>query len=146
MEKLPENFIKETSDKGLVVEWCPQLEVLSHKAVGCFLSHCGWNSTIEAICLGVPIVAMPLWSDQKTNAKFVQDVWKVGVRVKRDENDVGGRKDIEGCIREVMEGDRAAEIKESCIKWKKLAKEAVSQGGTSDKNLNELVSKLTTSS
>ncbi|KAL2485069.1 UDP-glycosyltransferase 74F1 [Abeliophyllum distichum] len=143
MEKLPENFIEETSDKGLIVQWCPQLEVLSNKAVGCILSHCGWNSTIEAISLGVPIVAMPMWADQLTNAKFIQDVWKVGVRVKRDENGIAGREEIEACIREVTDGERAIEIKESCAKWKTLAKEAVSEGGTSDRNISELVSKLT---
>ncbi|CBI24721.3 unnamed protein product, partial [Vitis vinifera] len=74
-KKLPSNFVEETSEKGLVVSWCPQLEVLAHKAVGCFMTHCGWNSTLEALSLGVPMVAMPQWTDQTTNAKFIEDVW-----------------------------------------------------------------------
>ncbi|KAE8663225.1 putative UDP-glucosyltransferase 74F2 [Hibiscus syriacus] len=69
--KIPANFMEETSEKGLVVSWSPQLEVLSHKSVGCFMSHCGWNSTMEALSLGVPMVALPQWSDQMTNAKFI---------------------------------------------------------------------------
>ncbi|KAI3446604.1 hypothetical protein Pfo_003269 [Paulownia fortunei] len=73
--KLPSNFSEETSGKGLVVSWCPQLEVLAHEAVGCFVTHCGWNSTLEGLSLGVPMVAMPQWTDQSTNAKFVADVW-----------------------------------------------------------------------
>ena len=58
-KKLPINFLHEKSEKGLVVSWCPQLEVLAHKAIGCFMTHCGWNSTLEALSLGVPMVAMP---------------------------------------------------------------------------------------
>ncbi|XP_044500872.1 mogroside IE synthase-like [Mangifera indica] len=73
-EKLPKNFLEETSEKGLVVSWSPQLEVLAHKSVRCFLTHCGWNSKLEALSLGVPMVAMPQWTDQTTNAKFIEDV------------------------------------------------------------------------
>ena len=58
-KKLPINFLHEKSEKGLVVSWCPQLEVLARKAIGCFMTHCGWNSTLEALSLGVPMVAMP---------------------------------------------------------------------------------------
>ncbi|KAK6151410.1 hypothetical protein DH2020_014045 [Rehmannia glutinosa] len=62
--KLPTNFSEETSKNGLVVSWCPQLEVLAHEAVGCFITHCGWNSTLEGLSLGVPMVAMPQWTDR----------------------------------------------------------------------------------
>jgi pathogen-inducible salicylic acid glucosyltransferase len=142
-EKLPENFVEEIAgDKGLVVKWSPQVEVLSSKAVGCFLTHGGWNSTLEALSLGVPLVVMPQWTDQTTNAKFVQDVWKVGIRVKDDENGVVGRAEIQSCIREVMEGERGTEMKENAKKWRGLAIEAVSEGGTSDNNIDEFVSKL----
>ncbi|KAK4435692.1 UDP-glycosyltransferase 74E2 [Sesamum alatum] len=61
--KLPKNFVQETREKGLIVSWCPQLEVLAHDAIGCFITHCGWNSTLEALSLGVPMVAVPWWSD-----------------------------------------------------------------------------------
>jgi UDP:flavonoid glycosyltransferase YjiC (YdhE family) len=62
--KLPRDFVKETSNIGLIIKWCPQLQVLAHKSVGCFMTHCGWNSTLEALSLGVPMVAMPQWTDQ----------------------------------------------------------------------------------
>ncbi|KAJ0092841.1 hypothetical protein Patl1_26910 [Pistacia atlantica] len=105
-EKLPKKFCEETIEKGLVVGWSPQPEVLGHKSVWCFMTHCGWNSTLEALSLGVPMVAMPIWTDQTTNAKFVEDVWQVGVRVGVNEQGIVTRKEIEVCIKEVMEGEK----------------------------------------
>ncbi|RVW13982.1 UDP-glycosyltransferase 74E1 [Vitis vinifera] len=119
--------------------WCPQLEVLSHKAVGCFMTHCGWNSTLEALSLGVPMIAIPHFSDQPTNAKFVQDVWGVGIRAKGDDKGIVNREEIEACIREAMEGEKGNEMKRNALRWKELAKEAVNEGGTSDKNIEEFV-------
>ena len=141
-QKLPSNFLEETVENGLVVNWCPQLEVLTHKAVGCFMTHCGWNSTLEALSFGVPMVAMPQWTDQTTNAKFIKDVWKVGVRIKLDERGIATKEEIELCIREVMEGESGKEMKKNSIKWKEFAKEAVDEGGSSDKNIEEFVAKL----
>ncbi|KAJ9173970.1 hypothetical protein P3X46_017052 [Hevea brasiliensis] len=131
---------------GLVVTWSPQLEVLAHKSVGCFLTHCGWNSILEALSLGVPMVAMPQWSDQPTNAKFVTDVWQVGVKVKADEYGIVTKEEIERCVREVMEGEKGNEIRKNSEKWKKLACMAVDEGGKSDKNIEEFVTKLVCSS
>lgn len=142
-QKLPSNFIENTADKGLVVSWCPQLDVLAHKAVGCFMTHCGWNSTLEALSLGVPMVVMPQWTDQMTNAKFVADVWGVGVRVKAsDEKGIVKREEIEECIREAMEGERGKEMKRNAERWKELAKEAATEGGSSDKNIEEFVKEI----
>ncbi|KAM3270676.1 UDP-glycosyltransferase 74F2 [Capsicum chacoense] len=142
--KLPKNFLDElTSEEGLVVSWCPQLKVLEHKSIGCFLTHCGWNSTLEAICLGVPMVTMPQWSDQPTNTKLVQDVWEMGVRAKQDDKGIVRREVIEECIKLVME-EKGKVIRENAKKWKELARNAVDEGGSSDKNIEEFVSKLVT--
>ncbi|XP_016481331.1 UDP-glycosyltransferase 74G1-like [Nicotiana tabacum] len=143
--KLPNNFLEElASEKGLVVSWCLQLQVLEHKSIGCFLTHCGWNSTLEAISLGVPMVAMPQWSDQPTNAKLVEDVWGMGVRAKQDEKGILRREVIEECIRRVMEEEKGKIITENAKKWKELARKAVDEGGSSDRNIEEFVSKLVT--
>ncbi|KAM3702237.1 hypothetical protein ACJW31_04G010700 [Castanea mollissima] len=142
VKKLPINFQQETTEKGLVVGWCPQLEVLAHKAVGCFMTHCGWNSTLEALSLGVPMVAMPQWSDQPTNAKFIVDVWKVGVRIKLTEKGIATKEEIELCIKEVIEGERGQIMKRNALRWKEWAKEAMEEGGSSDKNIEEFVAKL----
>ncbi|XP_047311120.1 UDP-glycosyltransferase 74G1-like [Impatiens glandulifera] len=132
--KLPENFKPE---KGLVVAWCPQLQVLANPSTGCFVTHCGFNSVIEAMSLGVGIVAVPQWSDQITNGKFVEEVWGIGIRAKKDVNGIVRREVLRDCIKEVMEGDRGREIGKNLLKWKKLSKEAIDEGGSSDKNIDE---------
>ncbi|KAK9141398.1 hypothetical protein Scep_011079 [Stephania cephalantha] len=142
--KLPSKFAEEVSasEEGLVVTWCPQLDVLSHKAVGCFLTHSGWNSTLEALSFGVPMIAMPQWTDQTTNAKYVEEVWKVGVRVHVDEKGIIGRDEIKHCINEILEGERGKEIKSNAAKLREFAKEAVDEGGSSDKNIEKFIETL----
>ncbi|XP_042004076.1 UDP-glycosyltransferase 74E1-like [Salvia splendens] len=142
VSKLPENFTDEASGKGLIVSWCSQLEVLAHDAIGCFVTHCGWNSTLEALSLGVPMVGVPWWSDQATNAKFVMDVWKMGVRAYPDDGGVVGHEELVRCVNCVMEGERAEEMRENARKWKELAKGAVNEGGSSDRNIQQFVSTL----
>ncbi|KAL8145739.1 hypothetical protein AgCh_003766 [Apium graveolens] len=141
--KLPKGFMEETSGKGLVVQWCSQMEVLAHKALGCFVTHCGWNSTLEALCLGVPMVAIPIWTDQGTNAKFVADVWRIGVKVDIDKNGVFKGEMVEHCIREVMDGEKGKEIKKTSKRWMEMAREAVREGGSSDISINEFVASFT---
>ncbi|KAI3794962.1 hypothetical protein L1987_37603 [Smallanthus sonchifolius] len=124
--------IDELKKLGLIVSWCCQVEVLSHEAIGCFVMHCGWNSTVEAVAAGVPIVAYPQWTDQTTNGKMIEDVWKVGVRVRREGGGVVEGKEIDRCVKMVM-GDE--EISGNVLKWKELASEAVKNGGSSSLNL-----------
>ncbi|KAM7502408.1 hypothetical protein LguiB_001312 [Lonicera macranthoides] len=140
--KLPKYFAEETLEKGLVVPWCPQVEVLAHEAIGCFVTHCGWNSTLEALSLGVPMVAMPQWTEQTTNSKYICDVWKVGVRPRPDEKGMVRREAIQRCIREVMEGEIAKDISKNASKWRDVAREAADEGGCSDKNIDEFVANL----
>ncbi|KAF8407959.1 hypothetical protein HHK36_007099 [Tetracentron sinense] len=137
--KLPDGFEDSVEESGLLVTWCVQLEVLAHQATGCFITHCGWNSTLEGLSLGVPMVAVPQWTDQPTNAMFAEDVWRVGVRAKVDENGIVGREEFQFCIREVMEGERSGEFKRNACKWSELAKEAIGEGGSSEKNIDIFV-------
>ncbi|KAK1411111.1 hypothetical protein QVD17_37655 [Tagetes erecta] len=109
--------------QGVIVGWCSQVEVLNHQAIGCFVTHCGWNSTLEALAAGVPTVGCSQWSDQPTNAKMIQDVWKTGVKVKRREGDgmVEG-KEIKRCLEMVMEDE---DIKKNALKWRDIARQAI---------------------
>ncbi|XP_027344102.1 crocetin glucosyltransferase, chloroplastic-like [Abrus precatorius] len=134
---------EELGKRGKIVKWCSQLEVLSHPSLGCFVTHCGWNSTMESLVCGVPVVAFPQWADQKTNAKLVEDVWKIGVRVDHRVNEerLVQRDEIRRCLEAVMgSGEKGEELRRNAIKWKGLAREAVEESGSSEKNLRAFLS------
>ncbi|XP_028796736.1 crocetin glucosyltransferase, chloroplastic-like [Neltuma alba] len=134
---------KGLEEKGRIVKWCNQVEVLSHRAVGCFVTHCGWNSSIESLVSGVPMVAFPLWTDQMTNAKLIEDVWKTGTRVKVNEEGVAESDEIRRCLDVVLgEGAKAVEMRNEAEKWKDLAKEAVKEGGSSHQNLRAFLNEF----
>ncbi|KAM0904500.1 hypothetical protein ACQ4PT_017961 [Festuca glaucescens] len=120
---------------GKIVAWCPQRRVLSHGAVGCFVTHCGWNSAAEALAAGVPVVGYPWWSDQFTNAKFLVEEYGVGVRlpapVKPDA--------LRACVDKVMDGPEAAAIRTRAATWKGEAATAIAHGGSSHRSLHDFV-------
>ncbi|XP_073272432.1 cinnamate beta-D-glucosyltransferase-like [Primulina huaijiensis] len=139
---LPEGFMEKVGDKGKIVQWSPQEEVLAHRSTACFVTHCGWNSTMETLASGVPVVAFPQWGDQVTDAKFLVDVFKVGIRLCRGaaEGSIVPRKEVERCLREATGGGpKAAEMKENALKWKKAAAEAVAY---SYRNMKDFVDEI----
>ncbi|KAK4752408.1 hypothetical protein SAY87_021206 [Trapa incisa] len=139
--------MEELEKQGMIVPWCSQLEVLSHRSVGCFLTHCGWNSTLESVVCGVPVVAFPLWSDQGTNAKLLEEAWGTGVRVVKkraaaEEEDLGPEvveaSEIRRCVEAVM-AERREEVKGNAMRLKEMAMEAVREGGSSERNLRAFI-------
>eukprot|EP01018_Ginkgo_biloba_P035941 Gb_31207 [translate_table: standard] len=141
-ELLPVGFMEETRERGLVVQWCAQLEVLSHASVGAFMSHCGWNSTLDGLSSGVPILAFGVWTDQTTNSKFVADIWKTGVQMRKREDGIVRKDEIERCMKLAVESEEGVELRKNAKKWKELASRAMMQGGSSHTNLNEFVREL----
>ncbi|KAL8097629.1 crocetin glucosyltransferase, chloroplastic-like [Apium graveolens] len=136
-EKL--SCMDELEGQGMIVAWCSQLEVLSHPALGCFVTHCGWNSTLESFVSRVPVVAFPQWTDQTTNAKLIEDVWKTGVRVNGNGEGMVDGDEVDRCIRMVMGNE---ELRNNAKKWGDLAREAICEGGSSDKNLKAFVERV----
>ncbi|XP_023514979.1 crocetin glucosyltransferase, chloroplastic-like [Cucurbita pepo subsp. pepo] len=134
-----EEKFKKVGMKGKIVSWCRQIEVLKHPSVGCFVSHCGWNSTIESLSLGVAVVGFPQQIDQMTNAKLVEDLWKTGVRVKGNSEGVVERGEIRRCLDLVMGNE---EIERNVKVWKQLGRQAVEEGGSSTLNLQAFVSQI----
>lgn len=142
-ENLPEGFLNETWEQGLVVPWCPQLKVLSHASVAAFMTHCGWNSTLESLSLGVPMLAVPQWTDQTTNSKYIAEKWKTGLRLnKRSPDGVVEKEEVEKSIRMVMEGEVGMELRRNALRWKTLSKEAMMVGGSSDKNIQDFAEEI----
>lgn len=130
---------EELEKQGMIVPWCSQLEVLSHPSLGCFVTHCGWNSTLETVVCGVPVVAFPQWTDQGTNAKLLEDVWGTGVRVRaNNEEGIVESHEIKRCL-EIVLSERREEMKGNAKRWKELAREAAKEGGPSDVNLKAFI-------
>ncbi|KAH7657305.1 Cyanidin 3-O-rutinoside 5-O-glucosyltransferase protein [Dioscorea alata] len=120
---------KDNREKELMmVEWCSQVRVLAHKAVGCFVTHCGWNSTLESLACGVPMVCVPQWIDQGMNAKLVESLWGCGVRCEVDGDGDGVVKgeELVRCLELVMgDGEKGVEIRRKAKMLKDKALEAV---------------------
>lgn len=124
-EALPEGFLERVGERGIVVEgWAPQAKILEHESIGGFVSHCGWNSVMEAMKLGVPIIAVPVVNDQPVNARVVENVG-IGVEVVKDEGGRIQREKLAKAIKEVMVEETGENIRR---KARSLSEEIRSKG------------------
>ncbi|KAJ9545802.1 hypothetical protein OSB04_025509 [Centaurea solstitialis] len=136
LEPLPDGFLEKIAERrGYIVKWSPQQEVLAHPAVGGFLTHNGWNSTLESICEGVPMICSPCFGDQLPNARYVSDVWKIGVEL---ENGLE-RGEIENSIKRLMVDKEGIEMRENILKLKEKVNLCLKKGGSSYTSLEDLV-------
>nr|Q6VAB3.1 RecName: Full=UDP-glycosyltransferase 85A8 [Stevia rebaudiana]AAR06913.1 UDP-glycosyltransferase 85A8 [Stevia rebaudiana] len=132
---IPAEFIEETKERGMVTSWCSQEEVLKHPSIGVFLTHSGWNSTIESISNGVPMICWPFFAEQQTNCRYCCVEWEIGLEIDTDVK----REEVEAQVREMMDGSKGKMMKNKALEWKKKAEEAVSIGGSSYLNFEKLV-------
>ncbi|CAN4107739.1 unnamed protein product [Withania somnifera] len=149
-EWLPEGFEKRTKEKGLIIRgWAPQVLILDHEAVGAFVTHCGWNSTLEGLSAGVPMVTWPVFGDQFYNEKLVTEVLRTGVGVgsvqwKRIDSEGVKRESITKAIKKVMVGEEAAVFRSRAKVYKEIATQAVEEGGSSYSGLTTLLQDIST--
>ncbi|KHN18701.1 UDP-glycosyltransferase 73C1 [Glycine soja] len=146
-----EGFEERTNARSLLIRgWAPQLLILSHPAIGGFITHCGWNSTLEAICAGVPMVTWPLFGDQFFNEILVVQILKVGVKVGAEstikwgkEEEIGvqvKKEDIERAIESLMDETNESEERRKRIKeLAEVAKRAIEKGGSSHSDVTLLI-------
>ncbi|KAF6140924.1 hypothetical protein GIB67_042337 [Kingdonia uniflora] len=136
---LPNGFLDRTKDLGLVIpSWAPQIQVLAHGSTGGFLTHCGWNSTLEAIVHGVPLVAWPLYAEQKMNALMLVDDLKIALRPKVDENGLVGREEVVRTIKGLMDGEEGDQVRKQAGYLKDAAAIMLSEDKSSTRSLSEV--------
>eukprot|EP00253_Pinus_taeda_P007303 PITA_07303 len=145
---LPKEFVEETRDQGLVVQWSSQLKVLSHPSVGGFLTHCGWNSILESLSFGVPMLAFPLFTDQCTNRWLIVEEWGVGMDLGGSSRSfvnckpLVGREEVARTIKNFMGEDEGRKLRLKVEAIREVVKKAVLHSGTSNKNLDLFVEAL----
>lgn len=136
-DELPLGFLERVGNRGLVVEgWAPQIRILNHPSIGGFVSHCGWNSVMESIKFGIPIIAMPMHLDQPVNARLVEEVG-VGIEVVRDSDGRLHREEVTAVIRRVVVEKDGEVVRKNA---KKFSKNINKKG---DEEIDAVVKELT---
>ncbi|MBA0707876.1 hypothetical protein Golax_019885 [Gossypium laxum] len=141
---LPEGFLERVQGRGMICSWAPQLKVLAHKAIGGFISHCGWNSILESLWFGVPIVTWPLYAEQQLNAyKMVKELGlavEMRLNYRKDSDEVVMADEIEKAVGMVMDG--GSEMRKKVKEMGEIARKSVMEGGTSFNSIGKLIENM----
>nr|GEX39447.1 UDP-glycosyltransferase 83A1-like [Tanacetum cinerariifolium] len=132
----PNGFMDRIGTRGKIVSWAPQQEVLNHPSVGCFISHCGWNSTMEGVSNGVPFLCWPHSFDQFLDATYVCDFWKTGLGLNKDDTGIVTREEIKSKVEQLIRNDKN---KQNALNLKERVMSSVKEGNSSSKNLSNFV-------
>nr|CAB3453034.1 unnamed protein product [Digitaria exilis] len=137
---LPEGFLERTKDRGLVVKsWVPQVDVLRHPATGVFVTHCGWNSTLEAITSGVPLLCWPLYAEQMLNKVLITVGLGIGVELEGYTAGFIKAEEVEAKVR-LVDSEEGMELRARVAEYKKQACAALEDGGSSDAAFSRFLS------
>uniref|UniRef100_A0A0D9V5C5 Glycosyltransferase n=1 Tax=Leersia perrieri TaxID=77586 RepID=A0A0D9V5C5_9ORYZ len=140
---LPDGFMERTRGRGLVVSsWAPQVEVLRHPATGAFVTHCGWNSTLEAVTAGVPMVCWPMYAEQTMNKVFIVDEMKLGVTMDGYDKGMVKAEEVEAKVRLVMESEQGKQIRKRVALAKEKSTCATEIGGSSTASFADFLGNL----
>ncbi|KAL6135524.1 hypothetical protein ACLB2K_067751 [Fragaria x ananassa] len=132
----PEGYKERVGSRGLMVGWAPQQKVLSHPSIACFLSHCGWNSTLEGLCNGVPFLCWPYFADQFLNESYICDFWQVGLKFTKNESGIIPKKEIKQKVERLL---RDVYFKARALTLKEMVMSNVKEGGLSNKMFKNFI-------
>ncbi|XP_055962423.1 flavonol 3-O-glucosyltransferase UGT71C4-like [Mercurialis annua] len=142
-EMLPEGFLERVQERGIVCGWAPQVEVLAHKAIGGFVSHCGWNSILESLWYGVPIATLPIYAEQQLNAFIMVKELGLAVDLKmeyRPSSDVATADEVERAVKCLMEGE--SEVRKKVKDMAGIARKAGLEGASSFNSILHFIQDL----
>ncbi|XP_062106509.1 UDP-glycosyltransferase 83A1-like [Humulus lupulus] len=132
----PYKFLGNNNNVRMIVNWAPQQKVLNHPSIACFVTHCGWNSTIEGLSNGVPFLCWPYFADQFLNKDYICDIWKIGMEVVPNENGIITREEVKNQVKRLLDD---VDIRKRALEFKKIAIENIAKDGRSSKNLNNFI-------
>ncbi|KAF7844565.1 flavonoid 3-O-glucosyltransferase-like [Senna tora] len=138
--ELPFAFLKRTKNKGKVVPWAPQSHILKHRAVGVFVTHCGWNSIMESVVGGVPMICRPFFGDQMLNTRMLEKAWGIGVGVESGEFT---RKGTLKVLEMVLASEKGNVMRQKVVELQYSAMEADKPYGNSTQNFKTLIDLVT---
>ncbi|XP_006345089.1 UDP-glycosyltransferase 89B2-like [Solanum tuberosum] len=140
---IPSWFEEKVAGRGLVVrDWSPQVLILKHQAIGAFLTHCGWNSTLESLIAGVPMLTWPMGADQFANANLLVDEHEVAIRACEGAQTVPNSDELAKLLAEAVQGNKVEERRLRASELRKVAINGIEEGGHSFKDLAAFVKKL----
>ncbi|GLJ48490.1 hypothetical protein SUGI_1023450 [Cryptomeria japonica] len=128
---IPPGFLEHVRERICIVSWAPQLQVLSHPCIACFVTHCGWNSVQESITMGVPMLCSPHFIDQFLNRTYIVDVWKIGLPLESNKDGIIEKGEIARAVDRLLVGEDGAEIRKHVTKLMRSSRDVVKEGGSS---------------
>ncbi|KAH7571323.1 hypothetical protein JRO89_XS04G0022600 [Xanthoceras sorbifolium] len=131
-----QGFKDRVGSRGLIVSWAPQQEVLQHHSIACVLFHCGWNSTLEALSNGIPLLCWSDFADQLFNENYICNVWEVGLQFNQVDGKLITREEIKNKVEELLSSEK---YKANALDLKKKLRNSIKEGGFSYNNLRSFV-------
>ncbi|XP_031268502.1 UDP-glycosyltransferase 83A1-like [Pistacia vera] len=129
-------FQDRIATRGHIVSWAPQQKVLAHPSIACFISHCGWNSTMEGISNGVPFLCWPYFGDQMHNENYICNIWRIGLGLSKDESGIITREEIKTKLEELLDNSK---YKANVLDLKERVLNSIKEGGSSYNNFKNFV-------